>query len=155
MKKIVLFSVLIGAVSLACSSGQGNDSKGGIFVDETLASRVGSQAVAPVDSGVVRIDMVYGKGTAEIRKDADQTVYLEFSSNGFTKLSAHLSSSDPQANIRFSQIVLPDGTMDGPFGQSIDYDLPADGVYRLSVHENMMAGDPWSGVFKVDIALSK
>ncbi len=150
MNKAILFSVFISVMGVACSSGQKQEN-----VSDNATVTQQEEVVTPSDSGVVKIDMVYGKGTAEIRKREDQIIYLEFSSEGFSRLSAHLTSPDSWANIRFSQIFLPDGTMDGPFGRDIDYDLPSDGVYRLSVHENMMAGDPWGGVFKVDIVLLK
>ncbi|MDU1904692.1 MAG: hypothetical protein E6772_07905 [Dysgonomonas sp.] len=150
MNKAILFSVFISVMGVACSSGQKQEN-----VSDNATVTQQEEVVTPSDSGVVKIDMVYGKGTAEIRKREDQIIYLEFSSEGFSRLSAHLTSPDSLANIRFSQIFLPDGTMDGPFGRDIDYDLPSDGVYRLSVHENMMAGDPWGGVFKVDIVLLK
>lgn len=49
------------------------------------------------------------------------------------------------ANLRLSQIVMPDGKMDGPFGQKTGYNLWQLGWYEFIFHENMMAGDPWSG----------
>jgi len=110
--------------------------------------------ITPSDSGIVNLDLTDGVGKISIRKKADQTVYIQFTSVGYNKISAKLSSPDSLANIRFSQIFLPDGTMDGPFGSDMEYTLPTDGVYKISVHENMMAGDPWQGVFNVYVELS-
>ena len=107
------------------------------------------------DSGIVNIDVVSGHAEVFVHKKENQTIYLEFLSSGYKKLHGTLSSEDDTANIRFSQIFMPDGTMDGPFGREIEYDLLLDGTYRLSVHENMMAGDPWEGNFKVSLQLNK
>ena len=48
-------------------------------------------------------------------------------------------------NLRWSQIVMPDGKMDGPFGQDMTYMLSGSGRYGLIFSENMMTGDPWTG----------
>ena len=47
-------------------------------------------------------------------------------------------------NLRLSQIIMPDGTMDGPFGKDTTYKLDQLGWYQLLFNENMMAWDPWS-----------
>lgn len=57
------------------------------------------------------------------------------------------------ANLRLSQIVMPDGTMDGPFGQKTGYNLKQLGWYEFIFHENMMAGDPWSGEADITFTL--
>lgn len=44
-----------------------------------------------------------------------------------------------QGNLRLAQIVMPDGTMDGPFGQDTDYKLTQLGGYQLLFRENMMS----------------
>lgn len=49
------------------------------------------------------------------------------------------------SNLRWSQVILPDGTMDGPFGQKIGYNLKQLWGYQFIFNENMMAGDPWTG----------
>jgi len=55
-------------------------------------------------------------------------------------------------NLRLSQIVMPDGTMDGPFGTDSTIQLAQSGGYELRFHENMMSGDPWS--WEADIAIT-
>jgi hypothetical protein len=60
-----------------------------------------------------------------------------------------------QGNLRWSQVVMPDGTMDGPFGQDTNYNLAQTGSYELIFHENMMSGDPWTGDARIMITLQK
>lgn len=57
------------------------------------------------------------------------------------------------ANLRLSQIVMPDGTMDGPFGQKTGYNLRQLWGYEFIFRENMMAGDPWSGEADITFTL--
>lgn len=56
-------------------------------------------------------------------------------------------------NLRLSQIVMPDGNMDGPFDQNTTYDLDQLWWYQLIFHENMMSGDPWSGNAIITVTL--
>jgi hypothetical protein len=63
------------------------------------------------------------------------------------ELFASLSSEDKNANIRISQIALPDSTFDGPFGKNLDFKMKAPGNYKIIIGENMMAGDRWEGDF--------
>ncbi len=57
------------------------------------------------------------------------------------------------ANLRLSQIVLPNGIMDGPFWQKTGYNLAQLGGYQLIFNENMMAGEPWSGEAIITLTL--
>ena len=56
-------------------------------------------------------------------------------------------------NLRLSQIVMPDGTMDGPFGQHTKYNLVQKWWYEFIFNENMMAWDPWSWEVTISITL--
>ena len=136
----------------ACSS---NNKKDVPVVDQTIEKDMTGNTITPLDSGVVMMNLYDGKGDASIKKEADQTIYIKFEVDSYKKIEAHLSSPDSLANIRFSQIFLPNGEADGPFGRELSYDLTEDGIYMISVHENMMAGDPWSGIFDVSITLTK
>ncbi|MCC8198597.1 MAG: hypothetical protein LIP06_08515 [Tannerellaceae bacterium] len=109
--------------------------------------------VIPVNPFVIYLDMPGGKVSQEIHKSENQVVEVVFSSGTYHKVEAELFSGDDQANISFTRIFLPDSTSDGPFGRSITYDLPMEGNYRLVIAENKMAGEPWSGDFKIKIAL--
>jgi len=136
--KIYLFFLLFGSLLIGCNN---------------LSKPLSENPVIPSDSGVVNMPLTEGKGHILIQKKANETIYVRFEVKDFHKIHAALSSPDPAANIRFSQIFMPDGTMDGPFGRDMQYNLSLDGKYQISIHENMMAGDPWSGNVVVDIEL--
>ena len=67
------------------------------------------------------------------------------------KLTAVVVPEKKRANIRFSHIHLPDGKSDGPFGNSLKYNLTQKGIYKIYIGTNMMAGDPVSSDFVVRV----
>lgn len=59
---------------------------------------------------------------------------------------------ESDANLRWSQVIMPDGTMDGPFWQKTGYNLNQNGGYTLIFNENQMAGDRWT--WRADITIT-
>ena len=58
---------------------------------------------------------------------------------------------DKAANIRFTQIAKPDQTFDWPFGRELSYSVKKPGRYALIIGQNLMAGDPWDGKFRLKV----
>ena len=99
----------------------------------------------PVDSSSVST-----KGS--INKDADPVnCYFQVKRKG--KLKATITPEDNHLNIRFSQIIMPDSTSDGPFGRQIQYDLKQSGTYKLIIAPNTMAEGKKSGDFTVRLEI--
>ena len=67
------------------------------------------------------------------------------------KLTAVVVPAKAKANIRFSHIYLPDGKSDGPFGNSLNFNLTQKGIYKIYIGPNKMAGDPVSSDFVVRV----
>lgn len=63
------------------------------------------------------------------------------------KLTASVIPDNKKATIRFSHIYFPNGKSDGPFGNTMKYDLTQRGTYKIYISPNMMAGDPVSSDF--------
>lgn len=58
------------------------------------------------------------------------------------------------AYIRVSQIVYPDGTMDGPFEDGHTFDITTSGPYQFIIAPNMMASNEvYTGKVDVDLTL--
>ncbi|WP_293955029.1 MULTISPECIES: hypothetical protein [unclassified Sphingobacterium] len=55
------------------------------------------------------------------------------------------------ANVRISQLFLPNGSADGPFGQELAYRFKDVGQYHITVNENKMIGNHYSGPYVVQI----
>ncbi len=121
-------------------------------VQETTGTKPSAAVITPTEDGIVELALTDGHAEATIRHEKGKTVYIVFQADGFTTLHGQLTSEDTAANIRFAQIIMPGGTADGPFGNRIDYKL-TNGMYQLAVNENIMAGDPWEGIFKITVDL--
>ncbi|RYZ50197.1 MAG: hypothetical protein EOP49_14535 [Sphingobacteriales bacterium] len=96
------------------------------------------------------VDSAIGKGHLD-KKGEPVICYIEVESG--RKIIGKVIPDKAGANIRFSHIYMPDGSSDGPFGQTIEYIAKKKGLYRLFISPNRMAGDPESTDFTVVIAL--
>ncbi len=67
------------------------------------------------------------------------------------KLEASVTPDNKKAAIRFSHLYFPDGKSDGPFGNMLKYDLKQKGTYKIYISPNMMAGDPVSSDFVLNV----
>ncbi|SBW00242.1 hypothetical protein [uncultured Dysgonomonas sp.] len=154
MIRLIIPTITICLLSYACSSPIKKDSPE-TNTDKPAEKIENIPAMIPSHNGMIRLNVVNGKGKVAIQKKKDQIIYVEFESKGYKKITAQLFTTDSLANIRFSQITLPNGSMDGPFDRNLSYSIPSDGICKLSIHENMMAGDPWGGIMEVEVSLTK
>lgn len=67
------------------------------------------------------------------------------------KISGNIVPENPQMNIRFNQIKLPNGDYDGPFGRDISYVVKENGDVWLLVGKSNMASGDAKGKFTVDV----
>ncbi len=146
--------LLLSALLLTGCVGQGKKEAGSRAEISAVPPSVSEETPRGDTPGHILLTIVGGKGSATVNKPAAEHVIFAFESGGYQRLHAELTTADPSANVRFTQIFAPDGSADGPFGRELDRELTRDGLYRLSVGENMMAGDPWAGSLTVTITLS-
>jgi len=64
-----------------------------------------------------------------------------------------LSPADT-ANIRIAQLFSPDGTVDGPFGKDLKYRFKDTGDYYITVNENLMVGNHYTGPYQVKMVIT-
>jgi len=70
-------------------------------------------------------------------------------------LRAKIVPTTGKGNIRFNQIIFPDKTSDGPFGTDLEIHLRQKGSYVLVIGRSLMADNPFSGGFKVQLETKK
>jgi len=147
--------ILIGIICLYLSSckykSPGNDDHTRTHLLTT--EKADEENVLPVNPFVIYLDLPGGKVSQEIHKSENQTIEVVFHSGNYDTLHAALFSDDDQANISIVGIIRPDSLSEGPFGRSLTYDFPMEGNYRLVIDENEMAGESWSGDFRVEMEL--
>lgn len=86
----------------------------------------------------------------EFTKDHDKLI-LKISNYSKPQLKAKIITKQNDFNIKFNQIKLPDGMMDGPFGREITYDISEKGEVWLIIGKNNMADGKITGAFSVNI----
>lgn len=152
MRTITFLMAGLAFLVTRCHPGPGNQDDRQL-TDATDTEAWEAPVLFPPDSGVILLELSETPQKVYIHKKKNQTVYIQFASTASHRMTALLNSDDPKANIRFTQIFMPDGQTDGPFGRAMHYKLPLNGDYKIAIHENMMAGDPWSGEFTVTLSL--
>lgn len=81
-------------------------------------------------------------------------VYIKFTNDAPGNLKASVKPLGV-GNIRFNQIIFPDNTSDGPFGQDLEQQLSQTGVYTLVIGHSLMADNPYIGKFMVKVQVNK
>lgn len=150
MKQKMIFCLILISL-IACNQGENkNISKDNLadikkdsakkeagFVNDTLPKKLSANS----DTLILKLKM----------DSANMHVSIPVSILSGKELFASLSSDDKKANIRISQIGLPDSTFDGPFGRELHYKIKSAGNYKIIIGEDMMAGDRWTGDFVLKV----
>lgn len=84
---------------------------------------------------------------------AFQRIHVEIKNVTTDSLVATLSMPAGGRNLRFNQIVMPGGAMDGPFGNDIHYGTPKQGNYTLIIGKDNMADGQVEGPVTVYLKL--
>lgn len=82
-------------------------------------------------------------------------VYVKFKNEESGELKATIITTIGKENIRFNQIIFPDKTSDGPFGMDLKIDLKQKGNHILVIGHSLMADNPYSGKFKMQLENKK
>jgi uncharacterized protein YxeA len=82
-------------------------------------------------------------------------IYVKFKNEDSGELEAKIVPTTGKGNIRFNQIIFPDKTSDGPFGMDLKIHLEQKGNYILVIGHSLMADNPFSGKFKVQLEIKK
>lgn len=95
-------------------------------------------------------DMIPLTITDEFTSDNQQFILKIKNFNG-KNISGKITPENPEMNIRFNQIKLPNGDYDGPFGREISYKISEKGEIWLIIGKSNMASGEAKGKFSVNI----
>lgn len=139
-------SVLSFILLISCTE-SGNNSTPAIDHDSLRSLTGVATHPLAVDDSILHRDDTLRRSLSLEKKNV--RVETGFEIPGGDSLFVELISDDPKANIRITQIQMPDSTFDGPFGKALRYKLKQHGHYTLIFGPNMMAEGPWAGNFDV------
>ena len=153
MKKILPFFVLMIISISACESN--NQSAEQKRKDTTIVMKVPAKDTVEKDTslGPDIAALSPAKDTLQVNLEmrAGEHITIPVDVLSGDSIFGQLRSDDKSANIRFTQIALPDQTFDGPFDRELSYRVKKAGRYALIIGQNMMAGDPWNGKFTLKV----
>lgn len=106
--------------------------------------------------GEIRVEFPKGSTQVTLNHDikglSDKVTYVFEVSKG-QKLNASVNPSKGTGNIRFNQLFSPSGNIEGPFGNTLQYDLNESGDWKLVVGESNMEGTPYEGEFLLTLSI--
>lgn len=85
----------------------------------------------------------------EIKSGQTDTIFIAVHTADSVRIKINTPSDT--ANIRISQLFSPDGTADGPFGKELTYRFIDSGQYFITINENKMIGNHYTGSYEVEI----
>ncbi|SDE07321.1 hypothetical protein [Niabella drilacis] len=88
---------------------------------------------------------------ANIRKDYQQ-IHVRVPVTNTTQLDVKLQPEGKDRNLRVSQIEMPDGKTDGPFGSTMEYTTKKPGIYTLIIARSNMADGQVKGPVRIIVA---
>lgn len=68
-----------------------------------------------------------------------------------TTLSAKINTVEKDRNLRINQIILPDGSSDGPFSKEMKFAKKKNGTYQIIIGKNLMADGKLTGNVSVTV----
>lgn len=157
---LVVYSVFIAS---ACNNSPAEDEQKSVTASENNIPKQDSTVVSNQADSVptnIQIDSVihlaFAKDSVSVTvkghlgKKGDPVICILPIVQG-KKLTAVVTPEKKNATIRFSHINFPDGKSDGPFDNTLKYDLTQKGIYKIYIGPNMMAGDPVSSDFILNV----
>lgn len=66
-------------------------------------------------------------------------------------ISAKINTLEKGRNLRINQIILPDGSADGPFSKEMKYNKKKNGTYKIIFGKNLMADGKLTGNISVTV----
>ncbi|WP_018631260.1 hypothetical protein [Niabella aurantiaca] len=165
MRRLPLYIVLLSGLAYACHNPdhsrplqQDRDSNLSGHGQSPLPhnGNIADPIPAPADQKDSVIALTVKRNTdtlsTEIRKDYQQ-VHIQIPVTNTRHLTAQLKPEGRERNIRISQIEMPDGKTDGPFGAAMEYKTNRKGTYTLIVARNNMAEGEVRGPVQIVVVL--
>ncbi|SFI94312.1 hypothetical protein SAMN05421638_1646 [Kaistella treverensis] len=168
-------AILISALLLMSCNQKETTSEASTTDSTSIAETADTEKLPAPDSGVVVIPeqtpkvsptfrtVENGKITKTINADMipltltdeftaeNHELILKIKNFDRPKIFGAISPENPKMNIRFNQIRLPDGSLDGPFGREITYEIPQKGEIWLLIGKSNMASGEITGEFSVSL----
>lgn len=100
---------------------------------------------------VANVSFKEGESIKKMQIASGQTDTIVLSVKHPDSVSIRLHTPVDTANIRISQLVSPNGAADGPFGREFTHHFTDTGQFYITINENKMVGNHYSGRYELEI----
>lgn len=125
-----------------------------VAIDELNATKASFKTFRIVDGDsivkTINADMIPLTITDEFTPQVQKMV-LKIKNFDRSKIVGTITPENPQMNIRFNQMKLPNGDYDGPFGRELNYEIKQKGEICLIIAKSNMSSGDATGKFKIRI----
>ncbi len=117
-----------------------------VLQDGVMRSNEEGEIVRELDATMLPI-----KVGEEFTSD-NQKLILKVANFSGKSINVNVKPEKTAMNIRVNQIILPDGTQDGPFGREVaNYQVSGKGVLQIIISKSSMASGTSKGHFTVEV----
>lgn len=152
--QIVPSIVMMMIFTISCDNPQENGNKA-LINEKNIPERIYYTIIEVGDEdSVAQVGLIEDKDSVIVRgkvKGMNYPVSLYIEVKEADSLLATITTPGTKENLRFNQIVMPDGKADGPFGQSMKIKTGKSGSYHLIIGENLMQGVEYRGPFSITL----
>lgn len=123
---------------------------------DTTKHKAATKAVNEQLADTIRMVVKNKKGSYTAIGTIDSVhprIYIKFTSetHGYLHAMVKPLPIGAEGNIRFNQILFPNKLADGPFGHDVFMKLKQTGEHTLIIGHSLMAENPYSGRFMVEV----
>ena len=140
MNKLSTMVLILAAVMLQATCK--TPSKPGRSIKDDADSQKTAEKKVSFDNGQLIKRM-------EIKSGQTDTIFISVHQGDSIRI--RITTPSDTANIRISQLFSPNGSADGPFGKELTYHFVDSGRYYITVNENRMVGNRYTGPYEVEI----
>lgn len=159
--KITVHILLLSLLAACNNTTNNDDNKSDSITTKPNADLQNDTSIKPiaaspkiVTDSVINLTIPQNGDTLKVsilKKSSPITCNVSLSKTG--KLYGAITTHSNKDNIRFNQIFMPDGSADGPFERTIQYDIKKPGNYKLIIATNLMAEHPYTGEFELSLVV--
>lgn len=117
------------------------------------ADRRGTPKGTGSQNGAEKIYFDNGQLVKQMKFSSGHTDTLYINVHAADSVRITIKTASDTANIRISQLFCPDGSADGPYGRELKYRFRDSGRYYMTVNENKMIGNTYTGSYTAEIAV--
>jgi hypothetical protein len=130
--------------------------KGGNALNMPIANEITKQVPVEFPINIENnstLNVIDGRGEYIVSKKAGENQVFNFRNDTDKTVTIEVIPEKAASNLRINKIIFPNNESDGPFGQTLTYNLRGKGLYQIEIGESLMQGEPFEGKYTLKLQL--